>query len=187
MNGLVVLDIDHTLISSYILKKGNSPKEDLEKFDFSFDMDHKGNNYTVYIKKRPYLDEFLEYLKDNFNMAVFTAADRVYATKILKSLGILDSLDFFKSSESLSIGFDLVHFLVYLKKLKKIPGIDIKKTVIIDDSREVANANRKNLILIPGFYHHHKSCDEDINLLKTMSVLEKLKTEEDWTKVSKRL
>jgi uncharacterized pyridoxamine 5'-phosphate oxidase family protein len=52
------------------------------------------------------------------------------------------------------------------RKLKNIPDIDLKKTVIIDDTREVANRNRKNLIHVPAFYHHHKGCENDATLLK---------------------
>jgi Dullard-like phosphatase family protein len=187
MKGLIVLDIDHTLISSYILSEGEKSNEDLTTFDFNFELPYKDEKYIVYIKKRPFLDEFLNYISQNFEIAVFTAADREYATQILDNLGILHKLKFFKSRESLSIGFDLFKFLVYLKKLKNIPDIDLKKTVIIDDTRGVANRNRKNLIHVPAFYHHHKGCENDATLLKVMSVLQTLETEEDWTRVRKRL
>lgn len=186
MKGLVVLDIDHTLISSYILYEGEKSNMDLSIFDFNFNLDYKGKKYIVYIKKRPFLDEFINYLSD-FEIAVFTAAEREYATKILEHLGILHKLKFFKSRESLSIGFDLFSFLVYLKKLKNIPEVDIKRTVIIDDTREVANRNRRNLIHVPAFYHHHKGSNDDATLLKVMSVLETLKSEEDWTRVRKSI
>jgi len=185
--GLIVLDIDHTLISSYVLGENEKSKKNLEDFDFNFDLDYKDESYKVYIKKRPFLDDFLNYLVDDFEIAVFTAADRDYASKILEHLGILDKLQFFKSRESLSIGFDLFKFLVYLKKLKTIPNLDLQKTVIIDDTREVANRNRKNLIHVPGFYHHHKNHNDDATLLKVISLLEMMKGEPDWTRVRKSL
>ena len=136
MKGLIVLDIDETLISSNIVREDELHTIDQHQFDFNFTLDGVDTTYYVFIKKRPFVDQFLEYLIDNYKIAVFTAADREYATKILEHLGILDKLEFFKSRESLSIGFDWFKLIVYLKKLKSIPDIDLKKTVIIDDTKE---------------------------------------------------
>ncbi len=115
MKGLIVLDIDETLISSNVVKEDELDTIDQNKFDFNFTLDWNDITYYVFIKKRPFLDQFLEYLTQNYKIAVFTAADREYATKILQHLGILNSLEFFKSRESLSIGFDWFKLFVYLK------------------------------------------------------------------------
>lgn len=188
MNGLIILDIDETIISSNVVTEKELTSLDQEKFDFNFTLDWKDETYHVFIKKRPFLDEFLQYLKnENFEIAVFTAADREYATKILEQLGILNRLKFFKSRESLSIGFDWFKLFVYLKKLKTIPDIDLKKTVIIDDTKEVANKNSKNLIHVDKFLWNGKNCENDVTLLKVTSLLEKIKYLPDWTTVKKRI
>jgi len=187
MKGLIVLDIDETLISSAVVKEDELHTINQNNFDFNFTLDWSDTTYYVFIKKRPFLEEFLSYTFENFRVAVFTAADREYATKILEHLGILDKLEFFKSRESLSIGFDWFKLFVYLKKLKSIPDIDLKKTVIIDDTKEVANRNSKNLIHVNPFQWDKKGCDNDATLLKVMSTLQQIKDLPDWTKVKKRI
>lgn len=187
MKGLVVLDIDETLISSEVVTEGELDQINQHQFDFNFTLQWKDITYYVFIKKRPFLDQFLEYLVKNFRIAVFTAADREYATEILKHLGIFDQLEFFKSRESLSIGFDWFKFIVYLKKLKSIPDIDLKRTVIIDDTKEVANRNQRNLIHIKSFKWNDKWSGDDATLLKAISMLEQLKDLPDWTLSKKRL
>lgn len=186
MNGLIVLDIDETLISSFITEFGEECP-DISEFDFSFDMPWKKTVYTVWIKKRPFLDQFLDYLKSNFRIAVFTAADRVYATEILGHLGILDHLEFFKSRESMSWGIDFPQLIVDLKKLKNIPNIDLAKTIMIDDTKEVASRNKKNLLLVSKFECRDKSSQHDATLLKVMSVLQSISNEPDWRLCNKKI
>ena len=187
MKGLIVLDIDETLISSSVVKEDELKTIDQNNFDFNFTLEWKDITYYVFIKKRPFLDEFLDYVVNNFKVAVFTAADREYATKILQHLKIFDKLEFFKSRESLSIGFDWFKLFVYLKKLKSIPDIDLKKTVIIDDTKEVANRNYRNLIHVNSFQWNRKGSENDATLLKVMSTLQQIKDLPDWTKVRKRI
>jgi len=187
MKGLIVLDIDETLISSNIVREDELHTIDQHQFDFNFTLDGVDTTYHVFIKKRPFVDQFLEYLVANYKIAVFTAADREYAKKILEHLGIFDKLEFFKSRESLSIGFDWFKLIVYLKKLKSIPDIDLKRTVIIDDTKEVANRNSKNLIHVNSFQWDKKESDGDATLLKVISLLEQIKDLPDWTAVRKRI
>lgn len=188
MKGLIILDIDETIISSNVVTENELSSLDQQNFDFNFTLDWSDETYHIFIKKRPFLDQLLDYLKnEGFEIAVFTAADREYATKILEHLGIIDRLKFFKSRESLSIGFDWFKLFVYLKKLKPIPDIDLKKTVIIDDTKEVANRNSKNLIHIDKFQWNNKNSENDVSLLKVISLLEKIKYLPDWTVVKKKI
>ena len=87
----------------------------------------------------------------------------------------------------LSVGFDWFKLIVYLKKLKSIPDIDLKRTVIIDDTKEVANRNSKNLIHVNSFQWDKKGSDGDATLLKVISLLEQIKDLPDWTAVRKRI
>lgn len=76
MNHLCLLDIDHTLIyGSY------APFEEAELLF----------EYNQYLKvyKRPYVDEFIDFLHQNFSaILVFTTAKEDYAHKICLALGI---------------------------------------------------------------------------------------------------
>jgi len=187
MTGLIVLDIDETMISSCICSHDEPDPENIDDFDFSFEMPYRKDVYKVWIKKRPFLDQFLEYVISNFRIAVFTAADRVYAEEILRHLGILDKLEFFKSRESMTWGFGFPELIVDLKRLSNIPGIDLKKTIIIDDTKEVASRNRKNLLLVPKFDVRNRNCKHDATLLKVMSILQSIADEPDWRVCNKRI
>ena len=45
-----------------------------------------GTNYQVYVRKRPYLDYFLETVTKTFEVVVFTASQKVYADVLLDHL-----------------------------------------------------------------------------------------------------
>jgi hypothetical protein len=63
----------------------------------------------------------------------------------------------------------------------------MKRTVMIDDTKEVANRNSKNLIHVSKFKWSNKKSDEDATLLKVLSVLQQIKDLPDWTKFKKSI
>ncbi len=173
MNKLIVLDIDETLIHSY--------EKEVSDFDFKFNSDED----IFYTKKRPFLDEFIEYCFDNFKVAVWTSADRDYASQILKNIGITESdLLFFYSRENCSIKLDHeLGIYIDIKPLNKIKDkISLDKVLIIDDKPETARNNYGNLIRIKAF----KDDNDDSELLKLISYLEKIKNEPDFRRIEKR-
>jgi len=68
---LIILDLDETLIYA-------SKKSDLEKGGFEV------LNYRVSI--RPHLNSFLEYLKENFKIAVWSSATEDFVSEIVKRI-----------------------------------------------------------------------------------------------------
>ncbi|MEO0790655.1 MAG: HAD family hydrolase, partial [Bacteroidota bacterium] len=68
---LLILDVDETLIHA-------TEKELSQKVDF------KIFNYNVY--KRPFLDEFLEEVKSNFLLAIWSSASDDYVEEITKRI-----------------------------------------------------------------------------------------------------
>lgn len=72
---LILLDIDNTLVSTTYVWKDKCP-------DFTFRL--CGNVYYIYL--RPGLYTFLKYLFSNYDVGVWTAASRDYASCILKRL-----------------------------------------------------------------------------------------------------
>mgnify|MGYP003334631673 FL=1 len=77
----VILDLDQTLISS-------ETKSEFDKKKFGEKMKnfyHKDLDDLYIVFARPHLDGFLDYLFDNFNVSVWTAASKSYALFIIEN------------------------------------------------------------------------------------------------------
>eukprot|EP01035_Chromulina_nebulosa_P039454 gene39454-53344_t len=67
----LALDLDETLVHCTV--------DPIEKPDLVFPVSFNGSLYQVYVRKRPYLDYFLETVTKSFEVVVFTASQKVYA------------------------------------------------------------------------------------------------------------
>ena len=180
MKPLIILDIDETLVHTE-----NVPTEYSGNWDYDFKFSGNGKS-LFYTKKRPYLDQFLDYAYQNFDVAIWTAAGEDYAKQILENIGILErSLVFFYTQDNCTIKRDYENSDYYgiknLNKLKK-KGFDLDKVLIIDDKQETAINNYGNLI-------HIKPFTDDMNdteLLKLISYLETIKDERNYRRIEKR-
>lgn len=74
----LVLDLDETLVHCSV--------EPTCKSDFTFPVTYNSVDYQVYVKKRPYVDYFLESVSKEFEVIVFTASQQVYADRLLDYL-----------------------------------------------------------------------------------------------------
>ncbi|PWA71240.1 Dullard phosphatase domain, eukaryotic [Artemisia annua] len=136
----VFLDLDHTLICAISCPPSLLPPQN---YDFLVKNDH---NRVRYVRKRPYVDEFLKYLSQkNFEIVVFTAAEESYASVIL------DKLD----------PKGLISHRLYRKSCKRLDGRsvkdlsdlgrDLKNVVIIDDQPTSYRLQPENAIPIRPF------------------------------------
>jgi len=180
MKPLLILDIDETLIHTDTV-----PLEYEKHLDFDFKFKGVGNS-LYYVKKRPYLDEFLNYAFENFDIAIWTAAGAEYADEILKAIGLDKSkLKFFYTQENctLKLSYDYSNYfgVKNLQKLRK-KGYDLNKVLIVDDIAETAVNNYGNLIQIKAFTDD----TDDTELLKLISYLEKIKNEPNYRRIEKR-
>jgi TFIIF-interacting CTD phosphatase-like protein len=71
----LVLDLDETLVHCTI-----EPTPDA---DLQFPVVFHGITYQVHVRLRPHLFEFLESIKDKFEVIIFTASQQVYANELL--------------------------------------------------------------------------------------------------------
>ena len=170
-----VLDLDQTLISAENLE---SKKEVKGKFD-NYNM---SDEYMVY--ERPHLQPFLDYIFKNCIVTVWTAANKNYATSVIKNVLLKNKADrkldfiFFRYHGKIS-----EHFTKHTKDLEmfwdkfEMKGYTNKNTLILDDNEEVYETQKKNCILAPEF-NALKTESKDDKFLKTLLVKVKSMVEE---------
>jgi TFIIF-interacting CTD phosphatase-like protein len=173
----VILDLDQTLISA----------EATEEYDFEKNKDkakrykyHTMDDYYI-VFERPGLQEFLDYLFENFDVSVWTAATKDYALFIIKHI-ILK-----KKERRLINVFFSYHCNIAEKKMNGTKDLStltelfnlgeypLDKTYIIDDYDEVYKTQPDNCLIAEPFYFTDKKSHEDDYLSKARSVLEKIK------------
>ena len=117
----LVLDIDETLIRSYVL-------EPPEFFDFSFQIANDGKMIRVYSIKRPGLDEFLAEVKNLYEIVFFTASTKEYGDKVINFLlpETPENHRLFRDSCTFKNGF-------FIKNLNNI-NRDLKDIIIVDNN-----------------------------------------------------
>jgi CTD small phosphatase-like protein 2 len=74
----LVLDLDETLVHCSV--------DPIPDADVTFPVTFNGLNYQVYVRKRPHLDKFLQWITGRFEVTIFTASQQVYAERLLNIL-----------------------------------------------------------------------------------------------------
>jgi len=116
----LVLDLDETLVHSSF-----TPVSDA---DFIIDIELDGNIHKVYVRKRPYVDEFLIEMGKKFEVVIFTASLAKYADPLL------DKLDTSRVVRKRLFRESCVqHFGNYVKDLSLL-GRKLEHSIIIDNS-----------------------------------------------------
>ena len=168
---LLILDLDETLCYA--------TEERLER-----DADFTVGQYFVY--RRPFLDEFLEFCFENFEVAVWTSSTRNYAVRVIENIfGAKHEISFFWARERCTMSFDMEEREYYMqKKMHKIrrSGYDLKSVIVVDDSPEKWRSSYGNLVRVKPFFG-----DLDDDELKPLTVyLERLKRIENIRRFEKR-
>ncbi|VEU42911.1 unnamed protein product [Pseudo-nitzschia multistriata] len=165
----LVLDLDETLVHCTV--------EQVDDADLTFPVDFHGMTYTVHVRLRPYLNQFLEAIADKFEVVVFTASQQVYAD------ALLDLID--PNHEYIKYRMFRESCLPvegnYLKDLNVL-GRDLKKAVLVDNSPHAFGYQVNNGIPIESWFDDKN----DTELLKLERFLRTLQNVEDVRPVVRR-
>ncbi|KAH8350018.1 hypothetical protein KR084_011509, partial [Drosophila pseudotakahashii] len=160
----LVLDMDETLITSWMKKRGKRAKNRPSiPHDFKFYLPEHGA--TVFVYKRPYLDHFLDRVSKWYDLTVFTAGAEVYASPILDFLdrgrGILKKRLYRQ---------DCIDVYGLRAKYVSLASPDLSNVFLLDNSSTECSFNAGNCIHIKSY--RIGSRDEAlINLLPFLDAL----------------
>lgn len=159
MKKKIILDLDHTLICTCPQDILQTATDDINSIPLK-----KYVYEDCVIFERPHLQEFLDFLFENFDVSVFTAAMEDYASFVIEKIIIGDKktrkIDFFLSSIDADICYNKYQkhkCLEYITELaykdSKSKGLEysLDNMLIIDDNAFVIDSNRDNSIAAPAF------------------------------------
>lgn len=130
----LVLDLDETLIHSSF--------RPVESADIVITVEIEGEHHYVYVRKRPFVDEFLERLAPLWELVVYTASMAKYADPLMDKLdkkAVVPHRLFREACTKTRGG--------YVKDLSKL-GRDLHKVCIIDNSPICYSLQPENAIPI---------------------------------------
>ena len=170
MKKLLILDLDETLI--------HASEKEPEKYDFK--VGH------FFVCKRPYLEEFLLFCNEYFELAIWTSSTEDYATQIVSEILPLDvNVSFLWSRMRCTPTRDYCSDeLGWIKDLKKVTkqGYDLSQIIVVDDSPEKLKRHYGNLVRVEAFF----CTEEDRELYELKRYLETLVDVENIRVLEKR-
>lgn len=162
--GNFLLDLDQTLISAEAAEEYDFKKNQKKSKKFTY---HDMDGYYI-VFERPGLQPFLDYLFENFNVSIWTAASKDYALFILKKIVLAGKkdrkVDYIFFSYHCDVSKHKKHGskdLTMLWDEYKIPGYTKENTIILDDYKEVHKTQPENCIIALPFEFTHKNSDKD--------------------------
>lgn len=176
----IILDIDETLIHAYdkdkLVKKLDSKDKHIEKTIDKLKYHDMDGVYIIF--ERPHLQEFLDYVFENFNVSIWTAATKDYALFIINNCILTKperKLNYFfyryhsDLTDDLNIGYKN---LSVLWKLFNLDEFNHKNCLIVDDNPDVKRANPDNIVVAEPFKIKNQNCLEDCDLIKCRKRIE---------------
>ena len=169
---LLILDLDETLVHTSFTPFQN------RKSDLILNIKVDGNNHTLHVLKRPFLEEFLFAVAQIFNVSIFTASISQYANPLLDELDKkkLIKKRLFRQHCNYCNG-------VYIKDLKIFQNENIKNMIIIDNNPLSYLLNQDNGLPIKSWYED----PNDIELKKLIPILKILGSTTDVRTFIKKL
>jgi len=173
---LLILDVDETLIHGAKEKLGYEPACVAP---------------WCFLYKRPHVEEFMDFCKEHFKVAIWTTASPEHAEMVLEQICEPNyPFEFIWTASRCTQARDRIgmddygsgyHWIKDLKKVKRL-GFKLEQTIMVDDTPSMLERQYGNLVPIKRF----KGEPEDRELLKLMEYLMLLKSEPNIRKLEKR-
>jgi len=151
----LILDLDETLVHSSFHSVD---------CDFEIPVDIEGIVRTIYVAKRPHVDEFMKACGELFEVVVFTASLAKYADPLLDLLDIHSVIDHRLFRESCT-----QHNGTFVKDLFRI-GRPLNQIIIIDNSPHSYAFNPQNAIPCESWFDDKN----DNELLILLEILKRI-------------
>ena len=134
----LVLDLDETLVHSSFTP--------FEKNDIILEVDFEGILYNIYVKVRPYAEQFLKNVSKLFEIVIFTASISKYASPLLDILDKESNIKFrlFREHCTYING-------IFIKDLKRL-NRNLKDVIIVDNSPIAYAFDSENGLPIKTWY-----------------------------------
>jgi hypothetical protein len=170
----LILDIDGTLIQSLETKVENTKLRYTPILRF--------NTYH-----RPHLEEFLEFVFENFNVSIWTCGTSGYMELIINDIikKIIKEPKINLSLSAIDCEYSQENYGKHsFKNLRYVFDLDhefnVKNTILIDDDVTNINENKYNCFGIKPFLANSKNAENDVSLLNIMNRLKDvLKNKDD--------
>lgn len=176
----IILDLDNTLLSA--IPSEDFPWEDKEaknKAINNFDIHNMEHYYIIF--ERPYLQKFLDFIFDNFNVTIWSAASKNYVLFIVKHIILkkknrqLKNIFFsYHCSKSKKLYNGGVKKLKMLWEIFNLTDYNKNNTFIIDDLDNVKKIQQANCYHINEFEFFNQDSEKDTELLKLTELLQKI-------------
>ncbi|MCO5596455.1 hypothetical protein L7F22_050518 [Adiantum nelumboides] len=155
----LVLDLDETLVHSSF-----KPVTD---FDFAIQVEMEMGLQTVFVLKRPGVEEFLRTMASLFEVIVFTAGLKQYADVVLDTIDIDNCIKYCLYRDSCKF-----HMGGLVKDLSTL-GRDLRKVIIVDNSPHCYLLQPRNAVPIASFIDNRDD-RELVDLMPFLSIISEL-------------
>ena len=166
-----ILDIDETLLSAIPTEEIDFEK--IKKKAKKVKYEPMEDYYILFL--RPHLDKFLDFLFENFNVSIWTAASKDYALfvvdKIILNGNPKRKIDYIFFSYHCNASKKIkknTKDLTMLWDLYKIKGYNKNNTIIMDDYDEVFNTQKDNCIFVAPPFNFLTDNSENDRFLKDL-------------------
>ena len=168
---LLLLDLDETLIHSIFRTEQNYKELDSFKkltkcTNKIFKYEDEDFQYCFDVYFRPYLFDFLNDIKNYFDLGIFTAARKNYADTIIDYIDPKKEIFKFRIYRNACIS---IKQTIFIKDLRILKNYDLKNVILLDNSLYSFMNQLSNGVLINSFY----TDDNDKHLLAARNYLVK--------------
>uniref|UniRef100_A0A1J3CTK8 RNA polymerase II C-terminal domain phosphatase-like n=1 Tax=Noccaea caerulescens TaxID=107243 RepID=A0A1J3CTK8_NOCCA len=173
----LVLDLDHTLLNSTVLRDLRPEEEYLKSHTHSLQDVSGGNLFMLEFmhmmtKLRPFVHSFLKEASELFEMYIYTMGDRPYAEQMAK---LLDPKREYFGDRIISRDDGTTR---YQKSLDVVLGQE-SSVLILDDTENAWLKHKDNLIVIERYHFFASSCKQFDHRFQSLSQLKSDESEPD--------